>query len=111
MAGTGRRETPTKQKVTKCIVVGDSILRNIGAEHAEMKVECFLGIKTEQLHRVLEKRELGIPEPVFIHMGSNDMRNLDFVMGEVYVLVSMAKKKPLNCRLVLSGVLRRRDVS
>ena len=31
-------------------------------------------------------------------------------MGEVYALVSMAKKKLPNCRFVLSGVFRRRDV-
>ena len=47
-------------------------------------------------------------------MGTNDLRttrNLDFVMREVYALVPTAKKKLPNCRLVLSGVLRRRDVS
>ena len=56
MAGTGERDTmPTKQKVTKCMVVGGSIMRNVGAEHAYMKVECFPGIKTEELHRVMEK--------------------------------------------------------
>jgi lysophospholipase L1-like esterase len=96
------------------VVVGDSILRNVGAEHAVMKVECFLGFKTEQLHRVTEKRDLGSPETIIIHVGTNDMRtmrNLDFIMGEVYALVSTAKKKLPNCRLVLSGVLRCRDVS
>ena len=96
------------------MVVGDSIVRNVGADHADMKVECFPGIKTEQLHRVLEKRDLVSPETLIIHVGTNDLkttRNLDFVMGEVYALVSMAKKKLPNCKLVLSGVLRRRDVS
>jgi len=44
MAGTGERDTmPTKQKITKCMVVGDSIVRNVGAEHADMKVERFPG--------------------------------------------------------------------
>ena len=53
MAGTGERDTmPTKQNVTKCMVVGDS----------DMKVECFPGIKTEQLHRVMEKRNLVSPD-------------------------------------------------
>jgi len=115
MAGNGIGDTmPTKHEVTKCVVVGDSILRNVGAECADMMVECFPGIKTEQLHRVIERRDLGSPETVIIHVGANDMRatrNLDFIMGEVYALVSMAKKKLPNCRLVLSGVLRRRDVS
>jgi hypothetical protein len=115
LVGTRKRDTiPTKQKVTKCMVVGDSVLHNVGAEHADMMVECFPGIRTQQLHRVIEKRDLGSPETVIIHVGTNDlrtMRNLDFVMTEVYALVSTAKKKLPKCRLVLSGVLRRRDVS
>jgi len=104
----------TKQKVTKCLVVGDSIVRNVGAKRSDMKVECFPGIKIEQLHRVMEKKNLVSPYTVSIHVGTNDLkttRNLDFVMGEVYALVSTAKKKLPNCRLVLSAVLRRRDVS
>jgi len=103
MAGTGERDTmPTKQNVTKCMVVGDSIVRNVGAEHADMKVEYFPGIKTEQLHRVIEKRDLVSPETVIIHVGTNDLRttrNVEFVMGEVYALVSTAKKTLPNCRL------------
>jgi hypothetical protein len=50
MAGSGIGDTmPTKHEVTKCVVVGDSILRNVGAEHADMMLECFPRIKTEQL--------------------------------------------------------------
>jgi lysophospholipase L1-like esterase len=62
---------------------------------------------------VIEKRDLVSSDTVIIHVGTNDLktRNLDFVMGDVYALVSTAKKKLPNCRLVLSGVLRRRDVS
>jgi len=63
---------------------------------------------------MMEKRDLVSPETAIIHVGTNDLRttrNLDFVMGEVYALVSTTKKKLPNCRLVLSGVLRRRDVS
>jgi hypothetical protein len=43
-----------KQNITKCMVVGDSVLRSFGAEHSYMMVECFAGIKTEPLHRVIE---------------------------------------------------------
>jgi len=43
--GDGKRGTvPAKQKVTKCMVVSDSMLRNVGAEHADMIVESFPGI-------------------------------------------------------------------
>ena len=57
---------------------------------------------------------MGSPETAIIHVGTNDLRktrDLDVVMGDVYELVTTAKKKFPNCRLVLSGVLRRRDVS
>jgi len=79
-----------------------------------MKVESFPGIKTEQLYRVTEERYLDSPENVIINVGTNNMRttrNLDFVMGVVYALVSTAMNKLPNYRLVLSRVLRRRDVS
>lgn len=36
---------PGKQKVAKCMVVGDPTLSNAGAEHADIMVECFPGIK------------------------------------------------------------------
>jgi hypothetical protein len=105
---------PAKQNVTTCMVVGDSMLRNVGAEHEDMIVECFPGIKTEQPHRVIEKSDLGIPETVTIQAHTNDLkitRNLDFVMGQIYALVATAMRKFPNCRLVLNGVLRHRDVS
>jgi hypothetical protein len=115
MAGSGERDTmPTKQTGEKCMVIGDSIVRNVGADHADLEVECFPRIKTEQLHRVMERMEQVSAEMLIIHVGTNDlrsMRNLDFIMGEVHGLVSTAKKKLPNCRLVLSGVLRHRDVS
>ena len=72
------------------------MLHNVGAEYTEMLVECFGGIKNEQLHRVIEKRHLGSPETVIIHMGTNDLRktkNLDFVFGEVYALLATTKRK------------------
>jgi len=60
--------------------------------------------------------DLGIPESVIIHVGTNDLRtnrNLHFVTLEVrvYALVAKAQRKFPNCMLVLSGVLRCRDVS
>ena len=50
-AGAGKRDTtPAKQKFANCMVVGDSMLRNVGAEHTDMTVKCYQGIKTEHLH-------------------------------------------------------------
>jgi hypothetical protein len=55
-------------KVGKCLVLGDSIIWNVGTECTDMKVECFPGIRTEQLHRVTENRDLGSPHIVVAHV-------------------------------------------
>jgi hypothetical protein len=65
---------PGDRKGGECLVLGDSIIRNVGSECSDMKVECFPGIRTEQLHRVIEKRDLGSPDTIVIHVGTNDLR-------------------------------------
>jgi hypothetical protein len=96
-AGTevGRSDTvPGHPKGGECLVLGDSIIRNVGTEYPDMKVECFPGIRTEQLQRIIERRELGSPDSVVIHVGTNDLRrngNLDYIIGDVYGLVNTAK--------------------
>ena len=97
-----------------CVVVCAAILRNVGAEYTDMMVGFFPGIETEELHRVIDKRDLGSQKTIIINVSTNNMRtkrNLDCVMGEVYALVATAKRKLPKCRLFLSGLLRRRDVS
>ena len=42
-----------------------------------MRVECFLGIRTDQLRRVIENRDLGRVDIVVVHEGINDVRNLE----------------------------------
>jgi hypothetical protein len=45
------------------------------------------------LHRVIENRDLGNPDPLVIHVGTDDLRrteNLDYVMRDVYDLVNTA---------------------
>jgi hypothetical protein len=49
LAGDLKRDTVAKQKDVKCMVLGDSMLSNIGAEHIGLMVECFPGIRAEQL--------------------------------------------------------------
>jgi hypothetical protein len=64
-------------KVEKCLVLDDSIIWNVGTECSNMKVECFPGIRTEQLHRVIENRDLGSPHIVVIHVGTNNLRQTE----------------------------------
>jgi hypothetical protein len=96
----------------ECLVLGDSIIRNVESEHVRM--QCFPKIRTEQLQRVMENRDLGSPDTVGIHVGTNDLRragNLDYVVDDVYALVKKANTKFPQASLVLNGVIRRRNVS
>jgi hypothetical protein len=87
------------------MVVGDLMLRKVGADHTDMMVECFQGNKIEQLHRVIEKRHIVNPETLLIHMGTNDLRptrNNCFCNRRIIVFVGYNKKEIPNCTLVLS---------
>jgi len=94
----GRRDTVAcDRKGEECLVLGDSTIRNVGTEYTDMKVECFPGIRTEQLHRVIENRDLGNPDTVVIHVVTNDLRrtgNLDYVMGDVYIRQKLSFQHP-----------------
>ncbi|XP_033610805.1 uncharacterized protein LOC117282983 [Cryptotermes secundus] len=75
-----RGDTVQRQQDAECLVLGDSIIRNVEAEH--MRVRCFPGIRTKQLQRVIDNRDLGRPDTVVIHVGTNDLRrsgNLDLI--------------------------------
>jgi hypothetical protein len=56
----------------KCLMLGGSILRNVQSEH--VGVQCFPGIRIEQVKTVVESRDLGSPDIVVIHVGTNDLR-------------------------------------
>jgi len=44
----GNRDTITvRSGGEKCLVLGDSILRNVGAEKSNMRVECFPGVRAD----------------------------------------------------------------
>jgi hypothetical protein len=100
----------------KSVVLGDSIVKKVGAEKSNMTVECFPGIRPDQLRMVMENRDLGCSDAVVIHVCTNDVRRsrkLDYIIGEVYGLVNTAKAKFPGSRLVLSHVFvnQRRELS
>ena len=85
---------PGDRKFGECLVLGNSIICNDGSECSDMKLECFPGIRTEQLHGVTENRDLRNPDTVVIHVGTKDLRrtgNLGYVMGDIYCLVNRQK--------------------
>ena len=105
---------PRHLKGGECLELSDWIIRSGGSECSDMQFECFPAIRTDHLHRAFENSDLGSPCAVVIHVGTNDLRRTGkfyYVMGDVHDLVNTAKSKFLKSRLVLSGVLQRRDVS
>ena len=91
----------------ECVVLGDWIIRNVESECSNTKFECFPGIRTEQLQRVIKNRDLRSPHTVFILVGTIDLRrtgNLDYVMGDVYDLVNTTETMFSTSRVVLSCV-------
>jgi hypothetical protein len=60
-------------KGEKCLVLGDSVIRNVGTERRNMVVECFQGIRTDQMHRVVENRDLGHPTPKIKNKNTSDV--------------------------------------
>jgi hypothetical protein len=58
-------------------MLGDSIIRKVGTECSGLKVECFPGIRTEKLRRVIVNRDFGSTEAVVIHVGTNDVKELE----------------------------------
>jgi len=78
------------------MVVCDLKLLKFRAEHTDMMVECFQGIKNRAATQSDTKGRLGIQETIIIHMGTNDLRsnrNLDFLGGELFALVPTPKRK------------------
>jgi hypothetical protein len=74
---------------SECLLLGDSIIRNVESEH--VRLERFPAIRTEQLQRVMENRDLGSPDTAVIRVGTNDLRrteNLDYVMGDIGICSS-----------------------
>jgi len=82
----GKGETVTVKPVGEtCLVLGDSIVRNVGTEKSNMRVECFPGIRADDLRRVMENRDLEYSDAVVIHVATNDVRryrNLDYIVCE-----------------------------
>jgi hypothetical protein len=57
----GNGDTVTVKPVgEKCLVLGDSIVRNVEAVKPNMRVQCFPGNRADRLRRVMENRDFRI---------------------------------------------------
>ena len=98
------------------MVLGDSIVKHVKLDGVA-KVHVFSGIKSSQLEKVIEKQEVikhSNPKLIFLHVGTNDLKNSkspEEVMGEIYSLARCVKDKYPKSKVLVNGIVKRRDVS
>lgn len=110
---------PIKSKFTRPIlVIGSSLTRGLLQEmDPKAEVCCFPGITTEQLARKISLTQLPPgargPDTVILHVGGNNLSNgqhLDDALGDHWYLVSQAKAAFPQSRIIVSGILHRRQL-
>ena len=106
------------RKQTKAIVLGDSILKYSGevCKSKGYEVRCFPGINIAELKTKVENMDLRqkCPEVIVVHAGTNDIRKgvyAEEIMGDMMDLVGVIKSQVKDAKIVISGVLRRDDVT
>ncbi|KAJ4451716.1 hypothetical protein ANN_03186 [Periplaneta americana] len=106
------REEKKKHGAASVIIIGDSIIRHVGNLQPELATECYPGIRVKEMKSVIENQERGDPKNIVLHVGTNDLRRgVDYIMADVYDLVMETKKKYPAAGIVISGIVRRRDVN
>lgn len=112
----GEGATLVKTVPPRVKIIGDSIIRFAGGFEAKggVGVHCFPGIRTEQLDRkISDMTSNGEESVVLIHVGTNDLRSAksdDHLIGFIWDLATSVKNKFKSAKIVISGILRRRDV-
>ncbi|KAJ4432824.1 hypothetical protein ANN_21463 [Periplaneta americana] len=108
----GEEREEKKKHGAASVIIGDSIIRHVGNLHSELATECYPGIRVNEMKSVIENQERGDPKNIVLHVGTNDLRRgVDYIMADVYDLVMETKKKYPAAGIVISGIVRRRDVN
>ena len=100
------------------VVLGDSLLKFAGEEckRKGYDVHCFPGIRIEELRHQVEKTDWKKvhPDVIVIHAGTNNIRrgiSATEIMGDTMDLVDCIRKQVPKTKIVISGILHRRNVS
>lgn len=108
----GEEREEKKKHGAASVIIGDSIIRHVGNLQSELATECYPGIRVKEMKSVIENQERGDPKNIVLHVGTNDLRRgVDYIMADVYDLVMETKKKYPAAGIVISGIVRRRDVN
>ena len=100
------------------VVLGDSLLKFAGEEckRKGYDVHCFPGIRIEELRHQVEKTDWKKvhPDVIVIHAGTNNIRrgiSATEIMGDTMDLVDCIRKQVPKTKIVISGILHRRNAS
>jgi hypothetical protein len=100
------------------VVLGDSLLKFAGEECKRngYDVRCCPGIRIEELRQPVQKTDLKTvcPDVIVIHAGTNNIRrglSATEIMGYTKDLVDCIRKQVPKTKIVISGILHRRNVS
>jgi lysophospholipase L1-like esterase len=116
---SNKYESQGRSRATpKAVVLGDSLLK-FGGEQCKRKgydVRFFPGIRKEELRHQVEKTDLEKegPDVIVIHAGTNDIRggiSATKIMGDTMDLMDSIRKQVPETKIVISGILNRRNVS
>jgi hypothetical protein len=69
LVGAGRKDpVPAKQAPVKCTVIVDSMVRDVWADHTNIREECFPGTRAELLYKVIEKEKWAVQKLLLFTM-------------------------------------------
>ena len=75
----------------------------------ETKVECYPGIRINQMKKRIQERKQGDAGVVILHVGTNNVKGHGAhseIIGEMWELIREAKDKFKGAEVVVSGILR-----
>lgn len=96
----------------RVIILGDSMVRNVGRCVEESVVYCYPGIRVKQLTQQVDEINEN-PDVVMVHVGTNDIHSSptpSHIMEDMRKLVTKARNKFEGAKVVISGLIHRHDV-
>lgn len=113
--GDSRYRAPLK--MGKRIVIGSSLVGGLRKYLANdnITVNCYPGLRLNELIKIIEDTPVNNDvKIVMLHVGGNDLDrsldDIDYVVGDTYVVVELAKLKFPTAKILLSSVLPRRSI-
>lgn len=110
-----RNKSLNNQSNKKFLIIGDSMLKYTWRflNRKDTEVKCISGLNIKSFSRLINELPVNVcAEKVVIHVGTNDVKrykNPDYLIGDYYDSFKKLKNKFPNARIVISGIIKRKD--